>query len=146
MENKFLFLKQSIISLTLDVQELKDTLHEINMTRHQSGSTSISNEIPNIDVELYWSDKTKDHKSSNHSSGIQILSSAITNPPLTIGSLSQNIPSIHPEWSQYQQRLHCAKLQARKHDSILETTINSINYSCVDDSSAASSRNSHRIH
>ncbi len=149
MEQEISLLKQSVLKLRLDVHELKDALNEINTTRRKSGSTNSSDDIPNVDVEMFWKDK-KNVRASPKSEVSTTSAPSIKNRPLTsIRGVSQNIPPVHPVQSSaenrsrtlYQPKLHRAMPQSRGQVTSSETMKGDQQFSCVDDGSGATSRN-----
>ncbi|KAL3758084.1 hypothetical protein ACHAWU_009288 [Discostella pseudostelligera] len=161
MEQEILLLNQSVLSLKLDVQDLKHALREIKSVRRQSSATNGSDDVPNVDVEMYWNNKKdetppKSGMSTTSSSKTQATPPATANPPMpSRRGISQNIPSVHTGYpttenrsrSLHQSKMHNAMPQSRGNDAIKTTMLARDEHTRIgDDGSTASSINPYRIH
>ena len=145
MESDISALKQTVLSLRLDVQELKDAFREIISLRRQSGSTHTSDEQPTVDVEMYW-DRKKYETSPKSGESTTASPPATTNiPSSSMRSMSRNVPSVHPvqlSTEERSQNLYQPKMpQARVRDAITESSISRDNRTRIGDNGS-----SRRIH
>lgn len=141
LENDISALKQTVLSLRLDVQELKNAFREIISVRRQSGSTHTSDEQPTVDVEMYW-DRKKYGTSPKPETSTTDSSPATANiPSSSMRSMSRNVPSVHPvqlSTEERSQNLYQPKMpQARLRDTIIESSISRDNRTRIGDNGSA---------